>query len=143
MPGGQINDPSSGKHYSLPFLPATPSSRSQTLDSPRALLLELQRYKDTVSCVTFSQVPVESDIQKLLTQTLKTHTDPWLRKVDRIELSWRPDLILRHRVNDQRSLFSRGWTREGWRPRDSFQPNCRHQNWHLEVPGPNRLRRSD
>ena len=62
LPGGQINDPSSGKHYSLPFLPATPSSPSRTLeglfeltrrpsralDSPRALLPELQRYKDTV-----------------------------------------------------------------------------------------------
>ena len=54
-------DPSSGKHYFLPFLPATPkfSSRtlgglfertrrpSQALNSPRALLPELQRYKDT------------------------------------------------------------------------------------------------
>ena len=64
MPGGQINDPSTGKHYSLPFLPATPSSLSRTLeglfeltrrpswalDSPRALLPELQRYKDTVRC---------------------------------------------------------------------------------------------
>ena len=38
--------PSSGKHYYLPFLPATPSSPSQTLDSPRALLPELQRYKN-------------------------------------------------------------------------------------------------
>ena len=59
LPGGQINDPSSGKHYSLPFLPATPSSASRTLeglfeltqrpsralDSPHTLLLELQRYK--------------------------------------------------------------------------------------------------
>ena len=64
LPGGQINDPSSGKHFSLPFLPATPSSPSRTLeglfeltwrpsralDSPRALLPELQRYKDTVRC---------------------------------------------------------------------------------------------
>ena len=39
LPGGQINDPSSGKHYSLPFLPATPSSPSC------ALLPQLQRYK--------------------------------------------------------------------------------------------------
>ena len=30
LPGGQINDPSSEKHYSLPFLPATPSSPSRT-----------------------------------------------------------------------------------------------------------------
>ena len=57
LPGEQINDPSSGKHYSLPFLPATPSPLSWTLeglfevtwrpsralDSPRALLPELQR----------------------------------------------------------------------------------------------------
>ena len=44
LPGGQINDPSSGKHYSLPFLAATPSSPSRTLDLPCALLPELQRY---------------------------------------------------------------------------------------------------
>ena len=57
LPGGQINVPSSGKHYSLYFLPATPSSPSQTLeglfeptlrpsralDSPLVLLPELQR----------------------------------------------------------------------------------------------------
>ena len=56
--------PSSGKHYSLPFLPATPSSLSQTLKrlfeltrrpsralaSPRALFPEILRYKDTVRC---------------------------------------------------------------------------------------------
>ena len=32
LPGGQINDRSSGKHFSLPFLPATPSSPSRTLE---------------------------------------------------------------------------------------------------------------
>ena len=32
FPGGQINDPSSENHYSLPFLPATPSSPSRTLE---------------------------------------------------------------------------------------------------------------
>ena len=68
----QINDPSSGKHYSLAFLPATPSSLSWTLeglfeltrrpspalDSPRALLPELQRYKDTVRCAALgAEVP--------------------------------------------------------------------------------------
>ena len=56
--------PLQGKHYSLPFLAATPSSPSWTLeglfeltrrpsralDSPRALLPELQRYKDIVRC---------------------------------------------------------------------------------------------
>ena len=64
LPRGPINDPLSGKHFSLPFLPATPSSPSRTLeglfeltrrpsralDSPRALLPGLQRYKDTVRC---------------------------------------------------------------------------------------------
>ena len=39
LPGGQINDPSLGKHYSLPFLPATPLSQSQTLER----LFELSR----------------------------------------------------------------------------------------------------
>ena len=55
MPGGQINDPSLGKHFSLQFLPATPSfpswilegpfkligRPSSALDSPRALLPEI------------------------------------------------------------------------------------------------------
>ena len=40
------NDPSSGKHYSLPFLPETPLSPSRTLDSPHGLLPELQRYNN-------------------------------------------------------------------------------------------------
>ena len=69
--GGQINDSSSGKYFSLPFLPATPSSLSWTLeglfeltrrpsralDSP-ALLPELQRNKDTVRCAALgTEVP--------------------------------------------------------------------------------------
>ena len=72
MPGEQTNDHSSGKYFSLPFLPATPSSPSRTLeglfeltrrpsralDSPRALLPELQRYKDTVRCAALgAEVP--------------------------------------------------------------------------------------
>ena len=66
LPLGQINDPSSGKHYSLPFLPATSLSPPRTLKglfeltqrpsralaSPRALLPRLQRIKDIVKCVT-------------------------------------------------------------------------------------------
>ena len=73
----QINDPSSGKHYSLPFLPATPSSPFRTLDLPRALLPELQRYKDTVRCATLG-AEVQGRHQQELTQTLnvrllKTH----------------------------------------------------------------------
>ena len=62
---------------SLLFLPATPSSLNWTLNSPRALLPELQRYKDTVRCAALGkEVPEQS--QKQLTQTLivlllKTH----------------------------------------------------------------------
>ena len=70
--GGQINDPSSGKHFSLPFLPATPSSPSRTLeglfelklrpsralDSTRMLLPELQRITDTARCAALgAEVP--------------------------------------------------------------------------------------
>ena len=82
MPGGQINDPSSGKQYSCPFLPATPSSPSRTLeglfeltrlpsralDSPRALLPELQIYKDKRFAALDAKVP--GHIQEELTQTL-------------------------------------------------------------------------
>ena len=50
LSGGQINDPSSGKDFSLPFLPATSSSPSQTLAPHALLLLELRRYKDIVMC---------------------------------------------------------------------------------------------
>ena len=64
LPEGQINDPLLGKHYSLPFLSATPSSPSRTLEglfeltwrpskainSPSVLFLELQRHKYTVWC---------------------------------------------------------------------------------------------
>ena len=90
-----MNDLSSGKHYPLPFLPATPLSwtlerlfeltrrPSWALDSPRALLPELQRNKDAVRCAALgAEVPGHS--QEQLTQTLtvrllKTHffyTDP-------------------------------------------------------------------
>ena len=69
LPGGQINDPLSGKHYSLLFLQATPSSPSRTLeglfeltlrpspalDSPHTLLPELQRYKYTVRCAALGE----------------------------------------------------------------------------------------
>ena len=91
LPGGQINDPSSGKHYSLPFLPATPSSPSRTLeglfeltrrpsralDSPRALIPELQRYKDTVRCASLgAEVPrhrQEQLAQTLIVRLSRTH----------------------------------------------------------------------
>ena len=54
LPGGQIDDPTLGKYFFLTFLPATPSTLPWTLDSPCALLPELQRNKDTVSCATLN-----------------------------------------------------------------------------------------
>ena len=65
LPGGQINDPSSGERYVLLFLPATHSSLPGTLEglfgltwlpskapsiSSRKLLLTLYRYKAKVRC---------------------------------------------------------------------------------------------
>ena len=89
LPVGQINDPSSGKHYSLLFLPATPLSPSLTLEglfeltrrpsrglnSPRALLPELQRNKDTVRCASLgAEVPGDRQLtQTLIVRLLKTH----------------------------------------------------------------------
>ena len=106
--------PCGGKHYCLPFLPATPSSPSWTLeglfeltrrpsralDSPRALLPELQRYKDTVRCAALG-MDVPGHRQKQLTQTLivnfvKKHFSARILdcKVNRIEFSYWPDLVL-------------------------------------------------
>ena len=69
--------PRGGKHNYLPFLPATPLSLSQALDSPRVLLPELQRYKDTVRLAALG-AEVPGHHQQQLTQTLtvrllKTH----------------------------------------------------------------------
>ena len=75
---------SSGNLLSLLFLPATPLSLSQTLeglfeltqrpsralDSPRALLPELQRYKDTVRCAALLGTGVPGHRQQQLMQTL-------------------------------------------------------------------------
>ena len=77
LPGGQINNPSLEKHYSVMFLPASPSSPSRTLDLPRALLPELKRYKDTVRCGELG-AEAPGHRQQQLTQTLivrllKTH----------------------------------------------------------------------
>ena len=71
------------RHYSLPFLPATPLSPSQTLEGffgltrqhsraltlPRALVLELQRNKDTVRCAALG-AEVLRHCLKQLTQIL-------------------------------------------------------------------------
>ena len=78
----KIND-SLGKHYYRPFLLATPLSPSRTpeglfeltqcpsrsLNSPHALLPELQRNKDTVRCVAIC-AKVPGHRQEQLTQTL-------------------------------------------------------------------------
>ena len=79
LSGGQINDPSSGKEFSLPFLPATSSSPSQTLVAHALLLLELQRYKDIVRCgvaMIVSEIP--GHLQKQLTETLIVQFAPSL-----------------------------------------------------------------
>ena len=91
LPGGQINDPSSGKNFSLPFLPATPLSLSwileglfeltqrpsRALDLPRTSIPELQIYKGTLSCVLLgAEVPGHSQqqlTQTLIVRLLKTH----------------------------------------------------------------------
>ena len=90
-PNRYNNDPSLGK-YLLLFLPATPSSPSRTLeglfelsplcpsralDSPRALLPEPQRYKDTVKFAALgAEVPRQRQVQltqTLIVRLLKTH----------------------------------------------------------------------
>ena len=81
--------PHRGEYYSLSSLPVTPSSRtlegpfeltrrpSRALDSPCALLLELQRYKDTVRCDALgAEVPGHRQkqlAQTLIVRLLKTH----------------------------------------------------------------------
>ena len=87
-----------GKHYFLYFLLATPSSpsrtleelfelirhpsRSRALDSPRALLPELQRYKDSVRCAALgAEVPgyrQQQLTQTLIVRLLKTHLFTWI-----------------------------------------------------------------
>ena len=114
LPGVQINDPKSGKHYSLAFLPATPLSASRTLewlfeltrrpsqalDSPCALLPEPQRYKDTVRCAALgAEVPGHRQQQlrqTLIVRLLKTHFFTLIldfeSQQNRIELVTRPEL---------------------------------------------------
>ena len=73
LSGGQINDPSSGKDFSLPFLPATSSSPSQTLAPHALLLLELRRYKDIVTCGAIGAPQVLWHCKEQQTQTLIAH----------------------------------------------------------------------
>ena len=85
-----------GKHHSLLFLSTTPSCPSRTLgglfeitqppsralDLPRVLLLELQRYKDTIRCAALgAEVPghcQEQPTQNLIFRRKSTflHTNP-------------------------------------------------------------------
>ena len=83
LPEGITSEPSSANRFTLPFILATPTSLSRTfeglfelirrpsraLDSPCALLPELQRYKATVRCATLG-AEVPDHRQKQLTQTL-------------------------------------------------------------------------
>ena len=90
-------------YYSLPFLSATPSSPSRTLeglleltrcpswalDLPRALLPELLRYKDRTSCGgprTPSNI-TDANLDCAFVENALLYTDPWLWKVNRIQLS--------------------------------------------------------
>ena len=52
LPGGQINDPSLWKHYSLAFLPATPSCPSRTLEMLFELTPRPSRALDSPRAVT-------------------------------------------------------------------------------------------
>ena len=85
LPGGQINDPLSGKYILNPFLPATPSTLPWTLarieltqrplracNSPCVLLLELQRNTVAVRCGKLG-VEVPGHRTKQLTQYLIVH----------------------------------------------------------------------
>ena len=74
LSGGQISDPSSGKDFSFPFLPATPSSLSRTLAPHTLLLLELQIYKDIVWCGAAIVAEIPEHLQKQLTETLSLCT---------------------------------------------------------------------
>ena len=78
-----MNDPSSGKHHSLPFIVTLERvfeltrRSSRALNSTRALLPELQRYKDTIRCVVLgAEIPANRQIQlmqTLIERLLKTH----------------------------------------------------------------------
>ena len=86
LPGRKINYCLSGKHNSLPFLPATPSSPTQTLeglfeltqrpswalDWPGSLLPVLQRNKDTQMCQARRRGPRTASTT-LIVLLLKTH----------------------------------------------------------------------
>ena len=51
LPGGQSNDPLSGKYFYLPFLPATPSSLSRTFEGLLELTQRPSRDFNLAMCV--------------------------------------------------------------------------------------------
>ena len=61
LPGGQINNPSSGKYYTLLFLPATPWSPSQTLEGLFELARRPSRVLDS-SCVVSETTRTQSGV---------------------------------------------------------------------------------
>ena len=96
---GQFNDPSSGKHYSLAFLPATPSSPSRTLeglfeltrrpswalDSPRVLLPELpeiqghrQVWRTRREGPRTPSRTTDKNLDCAFVENALFYTDPWL-----------------------------------------------------------------
>ena len=91
-------------------------SPSRALESPRALLPELQRYKDTVRCAALG-AEVPGHRQKQLTQTfivrlLKMHLfTPISSQQNRIELVTRPDDLqfLDKAVGTKKLTKSFGW----------------------------------
>ena len=107
MPGGQINDLSLGKHHSLPL--ATPLSPSQTFEGLFWGDMVLFRGPRLALCVASGTAEKQGHCQVCrarrggprtpshttdanLDCVLKTHTNPCLRKVNRIEMSQWPDL---------------------------------------------------
>ena len=104
-----FKDPSLGKDYFSLFLLATPSSPSWTLEGlfdltrrpsralnlPCAVLLELQRYKDTVRCAALG-AEVPGHCQEQLTHTLIVR----VLQHNRIELVTRPSSISAHNQPD-------------------------------------------
>ena len=103
LPGGQINDPLSGKDFSLPFLPATPSclrlgplkgflSWHSALQGPSTRLVccfQNYRKKDTIRCGgprTPSRT-TDASLDCAFVENALFYNDPWLWKVNRIELS--------------------------------------------------------
>ena len=68
LPEGQINEPLSGKHYCLPFLPATPSSPSRILEGLFELTWCPSRDLDSPRAPLRAEIPGHR--QKQLTLTL-------------------------------------------------------------------------